>query len=85
MTKAKNPRAQYDDGRARSGANALQGPNGTPGKLLRASTEQWEAWQELADAMTGGDLSAFLRDAADSKVASAATSRLRVKRYARRG
>lgn len=47
------------------------------GKLVRASDEQWAAWQREANATTAGNLNAFMVNAADSLAASAKTARLR--------
>jgi hypothetical protein len=34
-------------------------------KLVRATDEQWEAWQRAANTCTGGNLNAFMVQAAD--------------------
>lgn len=47
------------------------------GKLVRAGDEQWAAWQREADAVTGGNLNAYMCQAADALAASSKTARLR--------
>lgn len=46
-------------------------------KLVRATDEQWAAWQREADKLTDGNLNAFMVEAAESRAASAKTMRLR--------
>jgi hypothetical protein len=46
-------------------------------KLVRATAEQWAAWQREADRLTAGNLNAFMVEAAESRAASAKTMRLR--------
>jgi uncharacterized protein (DUF1778 family) len=48
-------------------------------KIVRAEDEQWAEFQRAADKLTGGNLNAFMVQAAESHVASARTAKLRAR------